>query len=132
MIQTLARERDVTNIVSPLDHPRAGLFVSADRHSALVQFDVRGKAEDAAGKMAPPVLGAVDRRRPGTPSLIIEEFGQASAGRQLDQRFAHDIGRAEFTSLPLTLGILLSSSARWSRPGYPYCSRSRRCSRRPG
>jgi len=46
LIQTLSREPDVTNIVSPIDHPKAGL-VSADRHSALVQFDVRGKSEDA-------------------------------------------------------------------------------------
>ena len=117
VIQTLARERDVTNIVSPLDHPRAGL-VSADRHSALVQFDVRGKAEDAAGKIA-PILGAVDRAQAGNPSLIIEEFGQASADHQLDQRFAHDMGRAEVTSLPLTLGILLVAFGALVAAGLP-------------
>ena len=33
VVQTLSGERDVTNIVSPIDHPRAGL-VSRDRRSA--------------------------------------------------------------------------------------------------
>ena len=48
VVQTLSGEADVTNIVSPIDHPRAGL-VSRDRHSALVQFDVKGKADKAKG-----------------------------------------------------------------------------------
>ena len=117
LIQTLAREPDVTNIVSPIDHPRAGL-VSADRHSALVQFDVRGKAEDAAGKIA-PILAAVDKAQAGNPSLIIEEFGEASANHQLDQRFAHDMSRAEVTSLPLTLGILLVAFGALVAAGLP-------------
>jgi uncharacterized membrane protein YdfJ with MMPL/SSD domain len=117
VIQTLAREHAVTNIVSPIDHPRAGL-VSADRHSALVQFDVRGKAEDAAGKIA-PVLAAVDLAQAGNPSVIIEEFGQASVDHELDQRFAHDMGRAEFTSLPLTLGILLIAFGSLVAAGLP-------------
>src|SRR3954447_12247529 len=117
LIQTLAREPDVTNIVSPIDHPKAGL-VSADRHSALVQFDVRGKAENAAAKIA-PILAAVDKAQAGNPSLIIEEFGQASADHQLDQRFAHDMGRAEITSLPLTLGILLVAFGSLVAAGLP-------------
>jgi hypothetical protein len=36
----------VAGIVSPIDHPRAGV-VSRDRHSALLPFDVKGKAEKA-------------------------------------------------------------------------------------
>src|SRR6266545_3752922 len=52
VVQTLSGEPDVLNIVSPIDHPNAGL-VSRDGHSALVQFDVKGKAEDANDKIAP-------------------------------------------------------------------------------
>src|SRR5690242_20008779 len=44
VVQTLSREPNVEHIVSPIEHPNAGL-TSRDGHSALVQFDVRGKAE---------------------------------------------------------------------------------------
>ena len=113
----LARSATSTNIVSPIDHPNAGL-VSADRHSALVQFDVRGKAEDAEDKIA-PILAAIDGAQAGNPSVIIEEFGQASADHQLDQRFANDMGRAEITSLPLTLGILVVAFGALVAAGLP-------------
>src|SRR5438046_896702 len=51
LVQTLSGEPNVRDIISPIDHPQAGL-VSRDRHSALVQFDVAGKAEKAKDKMA--------------------------------------------------------------------------------
>ena len=85
VVLTLSHEPNVTNIVSPIDHPQAGL-VSRDRHSALVQFDVKGKAEDAKDKIA-PILAAIDGAQSGNPSVIIEEFGQASADYQVTQRF---------------------------------------------
>ena len=88
----------------------------ADRHSALVQFDVKGKAEDAKDKIA-PILAAVDGVQAGNPSVIIEEFGQASADHQLDQRFERDMGRAELTSLPLTIAILRRRVRRARRGG---------------
>src|SRR4051794_31633010 len=104
VVQTLSGERDVTNIISPIGNPTLGL-VSKDRHSALVQFDVKGKADDAADKIA-PILAAVAKAQQGNPSLIIEEFGNASAAHEMDNRFAKDLSRAELTSLPLTLIIL--------------------------
>ena len=53
-----------------------------DQHSVLVQFEVKGDAEDAEGKIA-PILAAIDDVQSGNPSLIIEEFGQASADHEL-------------------------------------------------
>ena len=100
----LQAQPDVTNIVSPLDHPNAGL-VSADRHSALVQFDIRGKAADAKDKVA-PILATVERVQLEFPQLIIGEFGQASSDHVVGQRFASDMDRAWYTSLPLTVLIL--------------------------
>src|SRR5581483_11376119 len=117
LVQTLSREPNVTNIVSPIEHPNAGL-VSKDGHSALVQFDVKGKADDAKDKIA-PILAAVDRVQAGNPSLIIQEFGQASADHQLDQRMTSDMSRAEFTSLPLTIGILLLAFGALVAAGLP-------------
>jgi uncharacterized membrane protein YdfJ with MMPL/SSD domain len=100
----LQAQPDVTNIVSPLDHPNAGL-VSADRHSALLQFEIRGKAGEAKDKVG-PILATVDRVQLEFPQLIIGEFGQASSDHVVGQRIAHDMDRAWFTSLPLTVLIL--------------------------
>jgi RND superfamily putative drug exporter len=117
VVVTLSHEPNVTGIVSPIEHPRAGL-VSADRHSALVQFDVKGPAEDATDKIA-PILAAIDGAQSGNPSVIIEEFGAASANQQLDQRFESDMRRAEVTSLPLTIGILVVAFGALVAAGLP-------------
>jgi uncharacterized membrane protein YdfJ with MMPL/SSD domain len=117
VVQTLSGQPDVTNIVSPIEHPDAGL-VSRDRHSALVQFEVRGKADRAKDKIA-PILAAVAGVQAGNPSLLIEEFGQASAEHELDQRFASEMRRAEFTSLPLTVAILVVAFGALVAAGLP-------------
>jgi hypothetical protein len=70
VLQRLAVQWDVTTIVSPLDEAGAGL-VSRDRHSALIQFDVRGEAADAKDKIT-PVLAAIDEVQARHPGLIIE------------------------------------------------------------
>jgi putative drug exporter of the RND superfamily len=117
VVQTLAAQENVTNIVSPVEFPRAGL-VSADKHSALVQFDVKGEAAEAKDKIG-PILAAIDDVQSGHPSLIIEEFGQASADYSLGQRFEEDITRAELTSLPLTIVILLVAFGALVAAGLP-------------
>jgi RND superfamily putative drug exporter len=117
VVQTLSGQPDVTGIVSPIEHPNAGL-VSRDRHSALVQFDVRGKAETAKDRIA-PILASIDAVQAGNPSLRIEEFGQASANHQLDQRFAREMRRAELTSVPLTIAILIAAFGALVAAGLP-------------
>jgi RND superfamily putative drug exporter len=117
VVEALSRQPNVTDLVSPIDHPRAGL-VASDRHSALVQFDVKGKAETAKDRIA-PILAAVDDAQAANPSSIIEEFGQASADYRVDQRFAGDMNRAELTSLPLTIGILVVAFGALVAAGLP-------------
>jgi uncharacterized membrane protein YdfJ with MMPL/SSD domain len=117
VVQTLSQQPNVTNIVSPINRPSAGL-VSADRHSALVQFDVKGDAEKAKDKIA-PILKAIDGVQAGNPSLIIEDFGEASANHEVDHRFERDIGRAELTSVPLTILILLVAFGALVAAGLP-------------
>jgi RND superfamily putative drug exporter len=117
VVLTLSQQANVTNVVSPIEHPNAGL-VSGDRHSALVQFDVRGKAETASDRIA-PILRAIDGVQSANPSLIIEEFGQASADHQLSQRMGSDMHRAEVTSLPLTVAILLVAFGSLVAAGLP-------------
>jgi uncharacterized membrane protein YdfJ with MMPL/SSD domain len=117
VVITLSHQADVAGIVSPIDHPNAGL-VSHDRHSALVQFDVKGKAENAGDRIA-PILAAIEGAQAGNPSVIIEEFGQASADYEVTQRFGSDMHRAEVTSLPLTIGILIVAFGALVAAGLP-------------
>jgi uncharacterized membrane protein YdfJ with MMPL/SSD domain len=117
VVLALSDTPNVDDIVSPIDHPRAGL-VSRDQHSALVQFDVTGKAAEAKDKIA-PILAAVHNAQAGHPSMIIEEFGQASADYELGQRFESDMRRAEVTSLPLTIGILIVAFGALVAAGLP-------------
>lgn len=105
LVQTLSRTPNVLHVRSPLEHGRLGL-VSHDRHSALIEFDIAG-APDTAQNRVRPALDAVAAAQKGNPSYRIEEFGMASANYELGHVVKQDFKRAELTSLPLTLLILL-------------------------
>jgi len=117
VVQTLSQQKDVKNIVSPINRPKAGL-VARDGHSALVQFDVKGPAEDAKDRIA-PILKGIEGAQAGNPGVIIEEFGQASSEYQVEQRFESDMGRAEITSVPLTIAILVVAFGSLIAAGLP-------------
>jgi RND superfamily putative drug exporter len=117
VVRTLSAQPNVIHLVSPLGHPGARL-VSADGSSALVQFDVRGKADAAKHKVG-PILAAVGRVQARHPGLVVEEFGQASADHQLDQRFESDMRQAELTSVPLTIAILVVAFGAFVAAGVP-------------
>ena len=105
LVQTLETRPELTNVRSPLDPVHTGL-VSADGRSAIVQFDVRGNADTAASRIQ-PALDAVAGTQRANPSFRVEEFGLASATHVLDRSVTNDFKRAEYTSLPITLAILL-------------------------
>ena len=50
---------------------------------------------------------------------MIEEFGQASSDYQVSKRFEGDMGRAEYTSVPLTILILLVAFGALVAAGLP-------------
>ncbi|MFC9326807.1 MMPL family transporter [Kitasatospora sp. NPDC057015] len=79
---------------------------SADRHSALLQFTVTGDREKAVENI-PAVLDAVAKVQAQHRDLTVEELGEASSGKWFDDQFADDFQRAEWTAVPLALGILL-------------------------
>ena len=72
----------------------------------LVQFDVRGDADQAKNKVQ-PMLDAVAGVQRAYPDMRIEEFGQASANHVMSETLTKDFQNAERLSLPLTLIILL-------------------------
>ncbi len=126
VVRVLSQQPNATGISSPLTRPPSGLvtidrksgLVSADGRSALVQFDVKGKADEAKDKVA-PILAAIERLQAQTPGLVIEELGQASSEHAIDQRFERDMGRAEKTSVPLTLAILVVAFGALVAAGLP-------------
>ena len=79
---------------------------------------MKGKAEKAKDKIA-SILAAVDSAQSAHPNMIIEEFGQASADYKVSQRFESDMRRAEVTSLPLTVAILVVAFGALVAAGLP-------------
>jgi uncharacterized membrane protein YdfJ with MMPL/SSD domain len=105
VVRRLQAQPSVTNIDSPLAPANAGQ-VSDDGHAALVQFDIRGKSEDAKDKVA-PILATVSAAQRASPQFTIAEFGDGSADKGISDQFGKDLLKAGALSLPLTLIILL-------------------------
>ena len=61
----LARAEHVENVKSPLTGAAA---VSADRHSALVEFDITGDALEAADRLDPSSAAVTAVQQPTTPT----------------------------------------------------------------
>ncbi|MFF2352700.1 MMPL family transporter [Kitasatospora sp. NPDC058115] len=93
------------DVVSPFDSAGQAA-ISADRHSALVQFDMAGDALKAEENVQ-PVLDAVARVAKAHQGLRIEQFGEASFRHGYDAKLHTDYSDAETLSFPVTLGILL-------------------------
>ncbi|GGX51678.1 MMPL family transporter [Streptomyces fructofermentans] len=93
---------EVTGVTSPYDTDT----ISEDGRSALVQFDMRGAA-DTAGERVEPVLEAVEEVQKDHASVRIEEIGGASMMKTFDDAFGDDFQQAEYSAVPVALGILL-------------------------
>ncbi|MFF3166002.1 MMPL family transporter [Streptomyces sp. NPDC003273] len=92
----------VTRVTSPYDTHT----ISRDGRTALVQFDMRGDAETAADRVE-PVLTAVAGVQKAHDGLRIEEIGGASMNKQYQDAFGDDFRKAEYSAVPVALGILL-------------------------
>jgi uncharacterized membrane protein YdfJ with MMPL/SSD domain len=92
----------VTAVTSPYDTKA----ISADGRSVLVRFDMLGD-EKTAGDRVAPVMDAVEKVQAEHKDLRVEEFGDASAEKVLDDAFGSDFKTAEYSAVPLALGILL-------------------------
>jgi RND superfamily putative drug exporter len=118
VVQTLSGRSEVTNIQNPLTQKGGGGLISADRHSALVQFDVKGDADDAKKKIE-PIMDAVAGLQKANPGVRIEEFGMASATHVLDQTVGKDFKKAEQLTVPITLLILFAAFGALVAAGLP-------------
>ena len=88
---------------SPL---RGESAVSEDGHAALMDFDVAGDSNEAKDRID-PVLAAVAAAQQRHPDLAVEEIGDASANKAVNEVFSDDLAQAGELSLPVTLILLL-------------------------
>ncbi|MFF2199827.1 MMPL family transporter [Streptomyces sp. NPDC058145] len=102
VVEAVDRTGKVTHVTSPYDTRT----ISRDGRTALVQFDMRGDAKTAADRVE-PVLHAVAGVRKAHDGLRIEEIGGASMSKQYQDAFGNDFQKAEYSAVPVALGILL-------------------------
>jgi RND superfamily putative drug exporter len=117
VVRTVSGLPQVERVRSPLAPANAGQ-VSADKHSALVQFEIRGEQEKADKKVQ-PILDAVDGAQGRHADFTVAEFGFASATHELNNTLSKDFQRAEYSSLPVTLAILLVAFGALVAAGLP-------------
>jgi uncharacterized membrane protein YdfJ with MMPL/SSD domain len=108
---------EVTGVRSPFA-PGDGGQISKDRHSALVQFSMRGSSETAAERVQPVIdaVAAVQRQSPG---FTVSEFGDASAAHALSKLSGEGFARAEKLSVPITFLIMLVAFGAFVAAGIP-------------
>ncbi|MBH5337547.1 MMPL family transporter [Streptomyces pactum] len=105
-VESVTRAVEATGEVTAVTSPYTSDAISADRRSALVQFEMRGE-EDTAADRVQPVLDAVEKAQDQHPALRVEQFGDASGDKAFNDAFGDDFQQAEFSALPVALGILL-------------------------
>jgi uncharacterized membrane protein YdfJ with MMPL/SSD domain len=107
----------VQNVRSPLDPENSGQ-IAPSGHAALVEFEIRGDADDAADKIG-PVLDRVDVAQQVHPEFYIGEFGEASAEDAYMIAYEDDLAKAGELSLPITLIILVIAFGALVAAGIP-------------
>jgi uncharacterized membrane protein YdfJ with MMPL/SSD domain len=94
-----------TRLRSPYGRGNGGRL-SRDGRSALIEFDVHARPGEAHDGVE-HVLRALRAVRSAHPRVRIEEAGDASFDKAVDDTVGKDLRRAELFSIPLTLAILI-------------------------
>jgi RND superfamily putative drug exporter len=95
------------DVRSPLDaSPDAAALVAKDGRSAMIAFNVVGDPDKSDVTVAKP-LAAVAAVQKAHPGLRVEEAGSGSVGKAINDIVATGFQRAEFSSVPVTLVLLL-------------------------
>jgi uncharacterized membrane protein YdfJ with MMPL/SSD domain len=103
--RSLGDVKGVENLQGPYEKGNGGQL-SEDGHSALITFDLPDNNSQAEN-LVEGTLSTVSKLDGRHAGYTVEEFGDASADKALSQAFEDDFQRAEITSLPITLIILI-------------------------
>jgi RND superfamily putative drug exporter len=106
VVTDLVGRLQATGLVTSVVEPYANGLVSADHRSVLVQVSMKGDPMTAADRVQPleDAAAAVTKAH---PAVRIDEFGDGSANQWFNDTIGKDFRRAEWTAVPLALGILL-------------------------
>jgi RND superfamily putative drug exporter len=77
-------------------------LISANGRDALIRFQLRG-----ADSTVNTVLAAVSRAQAASPGFTMTETGDASAQQALNNNISTNFSHAEWTAVPLAIGVLL-------------------------
>jgi len=103
-----ALPRAAADIRGPFSGGRTGAAMTARGGlAALVTFDVAGPHSAAQSTVAAD-LAAVQRVQARHPDLLVQEAGDASTDRAANAVLGQDFRKSEWTSIPLTLILLLA------------------------
>ena len=96
-----------TDIHAPFQPGSGHQLVSANGTAALVTFDVAGPHANADNTVLTDEA-VVQRIQARHPDLLVQEAGQASTDRVANAMLGKDFHQSEWTSIPLTLILLLA------------------------
>jgi uncharacterized membrane protein YdfJ with MMPL/SSD domain len=116
-VAALRKNKSVRNIDSPYAAGNQGQ-ISKNGQSALIRFELPG-SESHTEDLVTSTLNTVHRLDAQQAGFRIEEFGDASASKELSKSFEDDFKRAEATSLPITLIILVIAFGALAAAGVP-------------
>jgi uncharacterized membrane protein YdfJ with MMPL/SSD domain len=117
LVARLSRIPSVAVTRSPLDAGNAGQ-ISKNGRAALVTFQITGDPDTAQNRVAPALAAtaAVQRAYPG---LFIGQLGTASTNKAVNELVGNDFRKAEATSVPITLFILVIAFGAMVAAGVP-------------
>src|SRR4051812_5747444 len=102
---SMARVPFTKAIESPY-RPRNAGQISSDEHSVLLRFEIEGDADQGEERVG-ATLDATAAAQKAHPDFAIEQVGDASIQKEINESISDDFTKALATSLPITLIILL-------------------------
>lgn len=105
-VTDLVTRLQATDRVTEVGDPYTNGLVSEDGRSVLVRVSMTGDPMTAADRVQ-PLVDAAAAVRGSHPDIRIDEFGDGSANQWFNDTIGKDFRRAEWTAVPLALGILL-------------------------
>ncbi len=117
VVEAVSGFKTIKNLRSPLDSGNEAQ-VSPDRHTALVEWDMRG-TQKVAEKNIDRITAATDAVAKAHPGIYIGEAGSASSNKALEAMFQDSLKDAGMRSIPLTLAVLLIVFGSFIAAGVP-------------
>ena len=93
--------------------------ISKDGRSALIDFEIAGDDEQTEERVDPVLAAVAARRQARTPSCASSSSATRARTRRSRRRFEDDFKKAEVTSLPITLIILVVAFGALVAAGIP-------------